>query len=127
MAVPSCGPLSCPRTERPAWQSATRSAYLSRVHWLVGEPAIDFTCGKVADAQLREIIRIALINLFHRKVRLLHLVLAGRHAFGFIYISAHDRAALLHANAKFAGRWLVVFITEAMTDACAIHYVVNEL
>src|SRR5260370_8310452 len=48
---------------------------------LVTNAPVHFTGFQVADAQLRQVARIALINLLHGKIRVIHLVLPSLHAF----------------------------------------------
>jgi len=94
--------------------------------WLVAEAAIFLAGGQVADAELRQVFFIALENLHHGQVLVLDLVLPCLHVFGVIVRGADDRAAGMDSNAKLAGGWFVICVTEAVTDARAVGDVADE-
>src|SRR5260370_24451023 len=74
---------------------------------------------QVADAQLRQVARIALINLLHGKVRVVHLVLPCRHVLRIVGRGSNHWTSLSNAHAEFPRGGLIIRVAEAMRDACA--------
>jgi len=86
-----------------------------------------FPCGKVVEAQPRGIGPIALIDLYQRKVAVLHLVRTAFHVRGVIRRVRRHRTSLPRANAELARGRLVIGVGKTPSDACAIHKVTDEL
>src|SRR5437667_3094646 len=89
-------------------------------------PSVRLARLQVADAQLRQIARVALINLFHGKVRVVHFVLSRGHIFGIIGRGGDHRTSLLNAHAEFPGGRLIIRIAETMADAAALDGMTNK-
>src|SRR5271170_861254 len=86
-----------------------------------------FAGGKLVEAQARGVRRIALINLYERKVGVPHLVRATFHARGVIGRIGGQGTSLPCANAKLAGGRFVVGIRKAAADARAVDEMTDEL
>src|SRR5260370_28139127 len=85
---------------------------------LVTNAPVHFTGFQVADAQLRQVARIALINLLHGKIRVIHLVLPCRHVFRIVGRGSNHWTSLSHAHAEFPRGGLINRVAEAMRQAC---------
>src|SRR6266704_5490289 len=92
----------------------------------VTNPSVHFTGFQIADAQLRQVARIALRNLLHGKIRVIHLVLPCRHVLRIVGRGSNHRTSLSNAHAEFPRGGLIICVAEAMRDACAFHRVPNK-
>src|SRR5437660_9724994 len=98
----------------------------SLARWFDSQPPVGLACFHVTDAQLRQVDRIALINLLQRKVRVIYFVLPRRHVFRIIRRGSDDRASLPNPHAKFLRGRLIVRVAEAMADASALDRMPNK-
>src|SRR5260370_37167377 len=88
---------------------------------LVTNPPVHFSRFQVADAQLRQVARIALINLLHGKVRVVHLVLPCRHVLRIVGRGSNHWTSLSNAHAEFPRGGLLISLTEPIPEAVAVH------
>src|SRR5712691_13359570 len=93
---------------------------------LVSDLPADFAAWQVADAKLRQIVGVALIDLLQRKVRVFEFELAGRHIFRVICRGSSHRTSLSNAHPELSRGRLVIRVAEAMPDARALYRVPDE-
>src|SRR5580704_1715087 len=79
-----------------------------------------------ADAQLRQVAGIALIDLLERKILTLNFMLPRFHLFRIIGGGRGYVTAGAHTNPELSGRRFIVGVIEAMSDAGTVHHVSGE-
>src|SRR3974390_1277054 len=84
---------------------------------VVAQAAVFLVFGKIANTDLGEVARVALVDLLEGQIFLLHVVRAGLHVFAVVDRSSDDRTPLLHTKAELPGGRLVVRDQPALTDA----------
>src|SRR5712692_3739203 len=92
----------------------------------VANSPVGFPGLQVADAQFRQILLVALINLLHGQIRVIHLVLPRCHILGVIRRGSDHRTSLSNAHAEFPRGGLIICIAEAMPDAGTLDSMADE-
>ncbi len=76
---------------------------------------------KIMEAEFREVVQVALIELLEWRVRILHFIVAARHVFGIVIRVGDQRTSLrADADTKLSRGGFVVGIREAAADAGAV-------
>ena len=92
----------------------------------MGEAAVYFVGGEVAEAEGGEVGGIALVDLLEGEIFGLDYIFAGFHGFAIIGIEDDDGAVFVHAEAELFGGGFVVGEREAVADAGAVNGMVDE-
>jgi len=87
---------------------------------VVAEAAVFFVFGEVTDADLGEVLGVALIDLLEREVFFLDVVYAGLHVLAVVNGGGDDRTSLARADTKLTGGGFVVGNEETVADTGAI-------
>ena len=92
----------------------------------MGEAAVYFVGGEVAEAEDGRVGRIALVDLLEREIFRLDNIFAGFHGFAVIGIEDHYGAVFSDAEAELFGGGFVVGEGEAVADAGAVDGMIDE-
>src|SRR5208283_5170983 len=92
----------------------------------MGEAAVFFVGGEIAQAEGGGVGGIALIDLLEGEIFGLDFVFAGFHGFAVVGIEDRDRAVIMDAEAELFGGGFVVGESEAVADAGAVNGMVDE-
>lgn len=90
------------------------------VDGMVAKAAVFFVGSEIADADARQILCIALINLLERQIFVLDIIGAGLHVFAVVLRGGDHGTSRADADAELARGGFVIRKQEAVADASAI-------